>query len=180
MDQWLHHSQEEIALGIGLCALLLIYRRLPDQRSTLILGLALSACTLLPMHPDWTPELSALLLLLAAIAHRQSFTLPDWVLGALPSSRLPVFQTARPQPRTEAAVQVTSHPVNGTLQVFHLSRWFEAVLIDPANPPLRDGETVYLIRYDTRQAWVSRVRSGTPVKPPGSHFGRLRWQWQLG
>ncbi|OLO06188.1 hypothetical protein [Salinicola socius] len=78
----------------------------------------------------------------------------------------------------EAAVQVAAHPVNGKLQVYHLSRWFEAVLIDPANPPLRDGETVYLIRWENRQAWVSRVRSHTPTPSP-SRRAQKRWQWSF-
>ena len=77
----------------------------------------------------------------------------------------------------EIAVQVAAHPVSGKLQVYHLSRWFEAVLIDPANPPLRDGETVYLIRWEARQAWVSRVRSHTPAKP--SKRTHKRWQWSF-
>lgn len=79
---------------------------------------------------------------------------------------------------SEVAVQVAAHPVNGKLQVYHLSRWFEAVLIDPANPPLRDGETVYLIRWEARQAWVSRVRSHTPTPIPPKRAHR-RWQWSL-
>lgn len=77
----------------------------------------------------------------------------------------------------EAAVQVAAHPVTGKLQVYHLSRWFDAVLIDPANPPLRDGETVYLIRWESRQAWVSRVRSHTPA--PRHKHKHKRWQWSL-
>lgn len=104
---------------------------------------------------------------LCSIAVILRYRMPGWIALSL-----------RPNSGSgaEAAVQVATHPVSGKLQVYHLSRWFDAVLIDPANPPLRDGETVYLIRWEARQAWVSRVRSHTPA--PRRHRHR-RWQWSL-
>ncbi|WP_087719053.1 hypothetical protein [Salinicola salarius] len=119
-----------------------------------------------------TPEEIVLCLGLASLAlvyRRPSrLGLPAW----LATSMLPTNGRG-----AEVAVQVAAHPVSGKLQVYHLSRWFEAVLIDPANPPLRDGETVYLIRWEARQAWVSRVRSHTPAKP--SKRTHKRWQWSF-
>ncbi|WP_251977720.1 hypothetical protein [Salinicola avicenniae] len=163
MDQWLQQIQEAV-LGVGLITLLLVYRRNP--LSLLAIAAAASLClatagSALTPEATGTTASAALLFALLALASRQS-PLPIWLASTLsPSPNGP-----------EAAVQVTAHPVSGKLQVFYLSRWFDAVLIDPANPPLRDGETVYLIRHSARQAWVSRVRSHTP--PPESP---RRWHW---
>jgi len=116
-----------------------------------------------------TPEEIALCLLLAMFVLTSEKRLPAW----LATSTSPFGNRGE-----EVAVQVAAHPISGKLQVFHLSRWFEAVLIDPANPPLRDGENVYLIRWEARRAWVSRVRSHTPP-PQSSKRTDKRWQWRL-
>ncbi|WP_110649861.1 hypothetical protein [Salinicola peritrichatus] len=164
MALWLNHMQEEAALGIGLCALFLLYRRLPHPLVGIVAVGVLGLSIQVPFISPATSLLGACALLLAAIAVNRHERLPIWLASTLPS----------PRGNAEAAVQVTAHPVNGKLQVFHLSRWFEAILIDPANPPLREGEIVYLIRRSGRQAWVSRVRSHAP--PSDNH---RRWEWSL-
>lgn len=162
MDLWIVHMQEGVALGIALCALFLIYRQSPHPLVGIVTVGALGLLIKAPFVPPATSLLAACALLLWAIGLNQHERLPAWLASSLPA----------PRGNTEVAVQVTAHPVSGKLQVFHLSRWFEAILIDPANPPLREGETVYLIRHSGRQAWVSRVRSHIP---PGDNQQHSHW-----
>ncbi|KFF47480.1 hypothetical protein GY26_20020 [Gammaproteobacteria bacterium MFB021] len=163
MAPWFDHLQEAAALCLGLYALLLLCRgnALPPAAVPAALMLAVAIKSPL-LTPTVALSLSLVLLLAASVTLRPGL-MPAWLASSLPSTGS----------GAEAAVQVTAHPVRGTLQVFYLSRWFEAILIDPANPPLREGETVYLIRHGSRQAWVSRVRSHTPPDTPSR-----RWNWR--
>lgn len=171
MDRWLNLTPGGIALCLALMALLLIHRHLsrPGLAGLATVWVALwFGATLASSGTELalaSVMLSSVTLLTVVVLKRRQ-SLPSWLAVSMPSAN----------GESEVAVQVTAHPVNGKLQVFHLSRWFEAVLIDPANPPLRDGETVYLIRWEARQAWVSRVRSHTP-KPESSTRIHRRWQW---
>ncbi|WP_110670598.1 hypothetical protein [Salinicola halophilus] len=152
MENWLNPVQEMAALVIALCALAPLRRHLrhPVVGLVMIGGLAATIVSaLLPASVDLALAVAVFGLIVVASRRRR---LTAWLTPGLSSASTP---------SGEIAVEVAAHPVTGRLQVFHLSRWFDAILIDPANPPLREGETVYLIRQDGRQAWVSRVRSRT-------------------
>ena len=168
MDQWFNQTPEEITLCLGLASLALVYRRLSPLALLAVVVLLALWIERPTMLPDATLVAASAIPLLGLFALQFRQRLPVW----LATSMLPNNGRG-----AEVAVQVAAHPVSGKLQVYHLSRWFEAVLIDPANPPLRDGETVYLIRWEARQAWVSRVRSHTPAKP--SKRTHKRWQWSF-
>ncbi|MGM8932859.1 hypothetical protein [Salinicola halophyticus] len=169
MEQWLNPTPEAIALGLSLCSLAMVYRYLSR---TIVLATLVIWSTQWIEWPSTATDVTTTVIalavtlatLLAVFTMVLEQRLPAWLATSMP----PGGRGA------EVAVQVAAHPVSGKLQIFHLSRWFEAVLIDPANPPLRDGETVYLIRWEARRAWVSRVRSHTPTPPV-----QKRWQWQL-
>jgi hypothetical protein len=170
MEHWLNPTPEAIALCLSLCSLVMVYRYLSRA---IALAILVIGSTPYIESPFIVTEIATtvvaltatLAMLLAAFAVVRERRLPAWFATSMPPGG---------GRGAEVAVQVAAHPVSGKLQVFYLSRWFEAVLIDPANPPLRDGETVYLIRWEARRAWVSRVRSHTPTPP-----AQKRWQWQL-
>lgn len=156
MEHWLDPAQEVTALAVSLCLLVPIYLRLTHPIPGLVIvsgSTLLVGSSVLPATVDLV--LASSLLAATLVATRRG-RLSSWLSVSGGSSEL--------------AVQVSAHPVSSKLQIFHLSRWFDAILIDPANPPLRVGETVYLIRHSGRQAWVSRVRSHTP--PDDSHQRR--------
>jgi|GEM_PF-2028460 len=170
MDQWINLTSEEIALGLGSCSFALVCRHLSRSIPLAIVVIALALWIEWPnLVPDTSLVAASAVLLLTVFILERRQHLPIWLASAMSST------SGR---GAEVAVQVATHPVSGKLQVYHLSRWFEAVLIDPANPPLRDGETVYLIRWEARQAWVSRVRSHTPA-PQSSKRTHKRWQWSF-
>ncbi|WP_110656725.1 hypothetical protein [Salinicola halimionae] len=169
MEQWLNSTLEGIVLCLGLCSLALIYRSVSRTAILAIVAIAWASWIEWPVTSVNLDLMVAFSMLLMLFVLTFELRLPAW----LATSMSPAGERG-----TEAAVQVATHPVSGKLQVFHLSRWFEAVLIDPANPPLRDGETVYLIRWEARRAWVSRVRSHTPAPKPSKGTHR-RWQWSV-
>ncbi|WP_110686035.1 hypothetical protein [Salinicola aestuarinus] len=166
MENWQTSAQEMTALGIALCALIPLYRQLRHP----VVGTIMVACLVagfasIPLPSSMDLTLAVILLGSVVMANRRR-RLTAW---------LTPNDSATSNAAGEIALEVAAHPVTHRLQVFHLSRWFEAILLDPANPALREGETVYLIRHDGTRAWVSRVRSRTQ-----SSASVKRWRLDLG
>ncbi|GAB2802204.1 hypothetical protein GCM10027040_32670 [Halomonas shantousis] len=56
------------------------------------------------------------------------------------------------------SVTVSRRQSDGTLGIIHHATWRPIWLIDPQDPPLQPGESVYLVEVRKRVALVSRVK----------------------